>query len=417
MPALMKDELFEAQLLRSLGYAAYGGADIGECLAVAGRIDRVDPLQWYEQWFALGEQLEAAAVRSIESAQRVSARESFLRASNYFRTAGVFLIGAPIDERVRESHRREVTAFRHGAALLDSPPEVVEIPYEGSTLPAYFFRCRDDGGRRPVVVLTTGYDGSAEELYFASGAAALARGYHVLAFEGPGQGSMILDRGIAVRPDWEAVVTPVVDWLTGHSEVDSQQIVLSGLSLGGYLAPRAATAEHRLAACVSDCGPYDVFDAAASRLPGFLARQLPDGRPSLLRLLARVLRVVMRKPTAGWALRRNVLVHGVEDPLEFFRLAPQYSLKGREAAIACPTFVCTTDRDDLSVAAPALYEALTCPKQLVRFASADGAGDHCEAAARVRVNATVFDWLATVLPAGITGSAPATHDPAKELSR
>jgi hypothetical protein len=41
---LMKDELFEAQLLRAIGYAPYGGADAGECLAVAGRIYQVlDP--------------------------------------------------------------------------------------------------------------------------------------------------------------------------------------------------------------------------------------------------------------------------------------------------------------------------------------------------------------------------------------
>jgi hypothetical protein len=31
----MKDELFEAQLLRAIGYAPYGGADAGECLAAA----------------------------------------------------------------------------------------------------------------------------------------------------------------------------------------------------------------------------------------------------------------------------------------------------------------------------------------------------------------------------------------------
>jgi hypothetical protein len=29
-----------------------------------------------------------------------------------------------------------------------------------------------------------------------------------------------------------------------------------------------------------------------------------------------------------------------------------------------------------------LYEALTCPKALLRFTAAEGAGDHCEASAR-----------------------------------
>jgi predicted dienelactone hydrolase len=93
---------------------------------------------------------------------------------------------------------------------------------------------------------------------------------------------MIIDRGVPIRPDWENVISPVVDYLQTRPDVDRERIALIGLSLAGYLAPRAATAEHRLAACVSDCGPYDVFDVTARRLPGFLARQLPDGSPRML---------------------------------------------------------------------------------------------------------------------------------------
>ena len=49
MPAkLMTDELFEAQLLRALGYAPYRGADIGECLAAAGQISGRDLDSWHD---------------------------------------------------------------------------------------------------------------------------------------------------------------------------------------------------------------------------------------------------------------------------------------------------------------------------------------------------------------------------------
>jgi pimeloyl-ACP methyl ester carboxylesterase len=420
MARLMRDELFEAQLLRTMGYAPYGGADAGECLAAAAAVSGTDLTSWHDAWTAIAVRLSEAAAASAAAGQVASARSGFFRAANYFRTAGLFAMAAPVGPRLVEAHRREVDSFRRGAALLAVPPEVVRIPYEGSFLPGYFFRAAADAAPRPTVIVTNGYDGTAEELYFTNGAAALARGYHVLAFDGPGQGSMIIDHGVPLRPDWENVITPVVDYLLARPEVDQARIALIGLSFGGYLAPRAAAAEHRLAACVSDCGPYDLFDATARRIPAFLARQLPDGNPALLRLLGRLVRSVLRKPTAGWALRRNLMVHGLSDPLEFFRIAPQYSLKGIEDLIQCPTFVCSAEDDELSTDAGKLYDALTCPKRYHQFKSADGAGQHCESGARVLFHQHAFDWLGEVLnadPSCRTDAGSSGHRPRCETGR
>ena len=114
----------------------------------------------------------------------------------------------------------------------------------------------------------------------------------------------------------------------------------------------------------------------------------------------------MNKPTAGWAMRRNLMVHGLSDPLEYFRIAPQYSLKGLEHQIGCPTFVCSAEGDDLSAGAGKLYDALICPKQYVLFRSAEGAGQHCESGARTVFHQRAFDWLDRVLdPAAAAGRA------------
>lgn len=134
---------------------------------------------------------------------------------------------------------RECPAQRHDRAIahFTTPVDVVEIPFEDLTLPGYHFRVADDGRRRPTVILCNGYDGTVEELYFFNARAALDRGFDVLAFDGPGQGSVLVEQGVHLRPDWENVVAPVVDWLLERPTVDPDRIALIGLSLGGYLAP------------------------------------------------------------------------------------------------------------------------------------------------------------------------------------
>ncbi|MCD2195397.1 alpha/beta fold hydrolase [Actinomycetospora endophytica] len=397
MTLVLHDDLFDAQFVRALAYVRSGGAEVGECIGTAHRITTMDPELWYREWLATAQRAEQDAVASSLAGDRAGARGAYLRASNYYRTAGLFLMGAPVDDRFRHAAARQTDTFRSGAALFASPPEILAIPYEGTTLPGYFFRAADDGRPRPTVILTNGYDGTVEELYFANGAAALERGYHVLAFDGPGQGSVILDQGIPFRPDWENVVTPVVDLAVARPDVDPDRLVLIGWSFGGYTAPRAATVEHRLAACVADSGPYDLYDAAVSRIPGALAHQLPDGNRVALALLDRALDSTMHKPSAGWALRRNLWVHGVDDPMAFLEIAPQYTLKGREHLIRCPTFVCHTAGDDISADARAMADALTCPHEYVEFGDDDDVSGHCEMTGRAVFHEHLFRWLAGVL--------------------
>ena len=397
MTLALHDELFDAQFVRALAYARHGGADVGECFGTAARIGKTDGELWHREWTRTAQRVQDAADRSLADGHLTSAREGYLRASNYHRTAGLFLMGAPVDPRFRDSAQKQTETFRRAAALFDSPPEVLDIPYEGTTLPGYFFRAGADAAPRPTVILTNGYDGTVEELYFANGAAALERGYHVLAFDGPGQGSVILDQDIPFRPDWENVVAPVVDFALARPDVDPAGLVLMGWSFGGYTAPRAATAEHRLAACVSDCGPYDLYEATTSRIPAALAHQLPDGNRLALEALETVLRTVMKKPSAGWALRRNLWVHGVDDPMAFIDLAREYTLRDREHLIDCPTFVCRTEGDDLSAAAETLADQLRCPTEYVVFGPGEDVTGHCEMSGRATFHRRVFDWLDHVL--------------------
>ena len=56
------------------------------------------------------------------------------------------------------------------------------------------------------------------------------------------------------RPDWEKVITPIVDFLVARPDVDPQRIALTGWSFAGSLVVRAAAFEKRLGAIVCDPG-------------------------------------------------------------------------------------------------------------------------------------------------------------------
>ena len=163
--------------------------------AAAREIRERDASSWFDAWWRMATNLLAAADESHANGRRVSALDSYLRASNYFRAAYTFLIGAPVDARVIEAYRQQRAAFTAAAALMVPAAEPIAIPYGATSLHGYFFRAAGDDVRRPVLIVNGGYDSTAEEAYFFSGAAAVARGYHCIVFDGPGQGAAIIEKG------------------------------------------------------------------------------------------------------------------------------------------------------------------------------------------------------------------------------
>lgn len=68
-------------------------------------------------------------------------------------------------------------------------------------------------------------------------------------------------------------------------------------------------------------------------------------------------------------------------------------MDGRAEKIQCPTLLTMAENDSLGASAPLFMEALHCPKELLRFSAAEGAGDHCEMQNRSLLNRRVLDWL------------------------
>ncbi|QHB33073.1 alpha/beta fold hydrolase [Yersinia canariae] len=393
MKFLFEDESFSFETLRTAGFANYGGAELGEVIVTAQAIPEGDEDAWLTQWEATAERVARIGETSLAAGHRVSAREAFFRASNYYRTAEFFRREFPQrDSNVARLSQRSTQTFIQAAQLLETPFERVEIPYEGTILEGYLFLADASGGSRPTIIYNNGFDSTQEESWFAIGAAAVRRGYNVLAFDGPGQGAALRNNNLVFRHDWENVISPVIDFALTRKEVAPDKISLFGYSLGGYLVARAAAFDHRPAAIILNDGILDFHAAFERMLPPFVLswihEQKDDQANTVLQLL------MNNKTDARWAIRNGLWTFGASTPAEFVRMTRQYTLEGIVERINAATLVLDAENDQFLKGQPkAVHAVLTSPKQLVTLTSAEGAGEHCHMGAMYRVHQVIFDWL------------------------
>jgi alpha-beta hydrolase superfamily lysophospholipase len=413
MSLFFQDPLFEDFATSfGLGLGSHGGSEPGEIQATCSLIKGGDEASWYEAWRATADRLAAAGEVSEKAGHAVSAREAYLRASLYYSLAYHPLFGAPVDPRLLEAFGRQRSAFDRAAQLFDRPGQAFDIDFDGARLPAYLFLAPHAPRPGPLLIATNGYDATIYEMFLAQALPALRRGYHCLIFDGPGQGAVLYEQGVPIRPDWETVVGAAVDAVIGRPEVDQQRIALTGWSLGGHLSLRAASGEHRLGACVADPALYAITSVMEARLrvggvPASVIEQLRSGdlqgdEP----MLSAIQQGIEANRSQRWAiLQRGFWVHGVSSLADYFNSAAAFTLDGRAGNIRCPTLLATAEADPLSASAEQVYDALSCPKSLVQFKTAEGAGDHCEMLNRSLLDQRVFDWLDGILGTSRPGAA------------
>ena len=396
-PLFPTDVQFWYETQRAFGAAEYGGALFGEVLAAASQITPGDYDSWYEAYNTFAARIAKEAAEQLSRGHRISARDSFLRATTYHQASEFFLHGDPKDPRIARAYRLSTDCYKQCAKLHDPEIEPVEIPYEKTTLPGYFHHADTTNAPRPTLIMHTGFDGSAEEMHVSGARAAVERGYNVIAFDGPGQYGPLHREGLVFRPDWEKVVTPVVDFALKQASVDPKRIALMGISMGGVLAPRAAAFEKRLAALIANDGVYDFSAAFRSTVPPekwepFVQALKAESAPQVDQLLEGLAK---KSPTVRWSQAHGMWSTGAASPRAFMAKALDYHLRdGVAEQISCPTLVCEAEDDLFFKGQPqALYDHLTCRKALVRFTTAEGAGPHCQVGASRLAFARMFDWL------------------------
>ncbi len=414
--AFSKDPGFDYEARCVLGKAAYGIGDVGLVLttldrigehpspgrldpAAPGLLDGGGPQAWFDEWSATARGVADRADAAAAAGHRQTASWAYLAAAQYWATALGALDGLA-DQSVLgptfAEHRRCWDGYLDAS---DGAFVRVEVPYEDGTLPGYLLRPDASGAARPTLVVTNGSDGSLPGLI--SDAAipdALARGWNAFVYDGPGQQSMLFERGVPFRPDWEAVLTPVVDALIARDDVDADALLASGISQAGYWLPRALAFEHRFVAAVVDPGVMDVSTSWLGHLPPEMVALLRSGDKATFN---GYMEQMPGDPDQERTFLFRARPYGAaQDPFDVFNAVLAYHLRDVVGQIRTPLLVTDPEGEQFWPGqSRELYDALTGEKQLLTFAERDGANWHCEPLGRQLANKQAVDWLADRLAA------------------
>ncbi len=227
---------------------AAGGVHPGDFARITAALRGWD--DWCRGWSEAAAQHAQLGQRALEQGRSRSAGGHLAQAAVYYHFAK-FLFVQDLAQ-LRAAHAQAVACLTAALPYLDPPGTRLEIPFGGSTLAAVLRR-PPGPGPDPAVVLIPGLD-SAKEEFGAVEQLFLDRGLATLSVDGPGQGEAEYD--LPIRPDWEVPGAAILDVLAAQPGIDPGRIGVWGVSLGGYYAPRLASGDPRVRACIALCGPF-----------------------------------------------------------------------------------------------------------------------------------------------------------------
>ena len=352
------------QLNRALSQSHYGGGEFSECLEAAAEIIPGDRESFHKAWAKVGKRVYGEGEAALKNGNKVTARRAFLRAANYIRTSEFFLNLK--DKRKLPAYKQAVKSFQQGIKLLENKPKRIQIPFEGSFMPGYLFKT---AGRKktPLMIMFGGLDSLAEELYYGPSQLLNERGISLLVLDGPGQGASLRLNHIHTRYDYNVPATVAYDWAVANLSdlVDTSRIGIMAVSMGGYMAARAAAFETRFKICCVWGAVWSYYDIWKNR---------PDDHP-----LAEIVQHIV----------------GAKDMTEARERLKQFTLEGVADKISMPTYILhgEDDRQNFVENAYKLNEALTC-EHIMEIVPKESSGSaHCQIDDFTRAY-NMYDWVA-----------------------
>jgi fermentation-respiration switch protein FrsA (DUF1100 family) len=261
---------------RRLGYTlgpVGGDSAAGDMLLIRTRVKKV--ADFVPVVGSVAARRERQAREAQDAGHPVSAAEHWFAAALLWSLA-VWPLWEP-SAQLLEFDRRKNEAYLAWTRLAAHRVERVEIPFQDGYLPAWFhLPATFDGVPVPTALVCGGMDAPREVCVARTGDALLARGFAVLAFDGPGQGESAIHGIHVTSTNWIDAGEQVVSWARNRPEVDAQRLVCSGASFGSFWISQIAATQPSLLGCaaalpVFEPGGATIFEQAC---PTFKARHM-----------------------------------------------------------------------------------------------------------------------------------------------
>lgn len=371
-------------LLLGLNSAPWRGAEIGEIHRIGLRCAEQlgDDAHWFKSWASEAEKAEAAGRERLAEGFKRSAADYLMRASNYY------LIGErnlhPKTDASNAAYLRAVQCMKDVAGLIGRPSiEHVEVPYEGTSLPAIYVHAErgPQQGPAPALIVFDGFDVTKETQYFKGIADLAERGIACLLVDGPGNGESIRFRNLTLHHETERYASAVYEYLADREEIDAARIGVMAVSLGGYYASRAAAYEKRLACAIAWGAQWDYHATWVERF-----RRIDAGDPTAI--------------SVPW--QHLLWIFGVQTREEALQRLEGFRLDGIVQRIECP-FLLLHGEGDKQIPLPLAQKCFDLvgsrQKTLRVFSREEGGYHHCQLDNITIGISFMWDWLESTLQA------------------
>ena len=268
--------------------------------------------------------------------------------------------------------------------------ERLAVPYEGIALPVWHLA--PEGTPKDTIVLHGGNDSYMEEFLF-SVLYLRECGFEVYLFEGPGQGGVVRTQGKHFTHEWERPVKAVLDHL------HLQDVTIIGISLGGYLAPRAAAFDARIKKVVC----WSVFPSFLGSVIGTQGKVLETAFYAMMKLHAKpLLNLVFgikckKDPMVNWAIRHGMYAYEADSPYNWAKKLARYDIRPVAHRLTQDVLILGASADHFIDYHKVSQEidAMTNVRSLTfrLFTEQESAADHCQVGNAKLALDTIMHWI------------------------